>query len=93
MQLLNNHNSIIRKNLAQYGGREVEHERDGFIISFASAAKAVSCALAIQKEMQEADANTIGFRMGINAGEPVEISNNMFGDTIQFAANLCIGCR
>ena len=32
---------------------EVEHEGSGFIISFSSAAKAVACALAIQKDMQD----------------------------------------
>jgi AraC-like DNA-binding protein len=72
----------------QYGGREVEHERDGFIVSFTSASKAVSCALTIQNEMQHA--SDIGFKAGINAGEPVEQSNNIFGDTIRFAGNLCM---
>ena len=88
-ELLNRHNNIIRKNLPLYGGREVEHGGTGFIISFASAAKAVSCALVIQKEMLDYDADIIGFRMGINAGEPVEKSNKLFGDTIQLAANMC----
>ncbi len=87
-ELLNTHNNIIRKNILQFGGREVEHEGSGFIISFTAASKAVSCALAIQKEMQ-ALANTLAFKIGINSGEPVENSNKMFGDTIQFAANLC----
>jgi AraC-like DNA-binding protein len=89
-ELLNHHNNIIRKNLSLYGGREVEHERSGFLISFTSAAKAVSCALAIQKDMQYPGANALGFKIGINAGEPVEKSNKMFGDTIQFATNLCM---
>ena len=88
-ELLNRHNNIIRKNLPLYGGREVEHGGTGFIISFASAAKAVSCALAIQKDMAVTDAEAIGFRIGINAGEPVEKSNKLFGDTIQLAANMC----
>jgi AraC-like DNA-binding protein len=87
-ELLNNHNNIIRKNLAQYTGHEAEHGKNGFIISFISAAKAVACALAIQKELH-ACATTLGFRMSINAGEPVEKSNRMFGDTIQQAINLC----
>jgi AraC-like DNA-binding protein len=87
-QLLRVHNDIIRKNLAQYGGAEVEHGGSGFIISFTSASKAVSCALVIQNEMQEADADAIGFRIGINAGEPVEKSNKLFGDTIQLAERL-----
>jgi AraC-like DNA-binding protein len=88
-ELLGQHNNIIRKNLVQYGGREVEHGGSGFIISFASAAAAVSCALAIQKDIPNSDAGAIGFKMGINAGEPIEKSNKLFGDTIQLAKYMC----
>lgn len=86
---LNRHNNIIRKIVAKYGGSEVEHGGTGFIISFASATKAVSCAIAIQKDMQDSDAGITGFRIAINAGEPVEKSNKLFGDTIQLAGNMC----
>jgi AraC-like DNA-binding protein len=88
-ELINRHNEIIRKNISQYGGSEVEHGGVGFIISFTSAAKAVSCALAIQKDMQSSDADAIGFKMSINAGEPIEKSNKLFGDTIQLAGYMC----
>lgn len=94
VELLTGHNNIIRKNIAQYGGREAEQAGSGFIISFSSAAKAVSCALAIQKEMPAALANALTFKMSINAGEPVENSNHLFGDTIQVARYMCAiaGC-
>jgi AraC-like DNA-binding protein len=88
-ELLSRHNSIIRKNLAEYGGREVEHCGTGFIASFTSAAKAVSCALAIQKDIPQEDADITCFRMGINAGEPVTKSNKLFGDIIQLATYMC----
>ena len=87
--LLNRHNNIIRKHASAHGGREVEHESAGFIISFASAAKAVSCALAIQKELPRADMETLGFSIGINGGEPIEKSNKLFGDAIQMAGYMC----
>jgi AraC-like DNA-binding protein len=87
-ELLNQHNSIIRKRLAEHGGSEVEHGGNGFILSFASASKAVACALAIQKDLKPGDAEAIGFRIGINAGEPIEKSNKLFGDTIQFASHI-----
>jgi AraC-like DNA-binding protein len=87
--LLENHNNIIRKNLLQHVGCEAEYEGSDFIISFSSAAKAVSCALAIQKDMQDAHGDAFSFRIAINAGEPVEKSNQLFGDTIQFAENMC----
>ncbi|MGH2562876.1 MAG: helix-turn-helix domain-containing protein, partial [Ginsengibacter sp.] len=88
-EFLDNHNSIIRKNIHPHGGREVEHEGPGFIISFSSASKAVACGLTIQQEMQHAYADTFSFRIAINAGEPVEKSNQLFGDTIHFANNMC----
>jgi len=86
---LNVHNGIIRKNLAVHGGREVEYGGTGFIISFTSASKAVACAVAIQKQMQENNDNSIGTRIAISAGEPVEKSNKLFGDTIQLAVYMC----
>ncbi len=88
-ELLGRHNNIIRKNLEEYGGREVEHGGTGFISSFASATKAVSCALAIQKEMSGEEEAVTGFRIGIHAGEPVSKSDNLFGDAIQVAGYMC----
>jgi len=87
-ELLNCHINIIRKNLLQHSGREAEHEGSGFIVSFSSATKAVACALSIKKELQDHIADSLGFKIAINAGEPVEKSNKLFGDTIQFAANM-----
>ncbi len=88
-ELLKEQNNIIRKNLGLYGGSEVEHGGNGFIMSFVSAAKAVSCALAIQKDIHSADMEAIGFKISINAGEPIEKTNKLFGDTIHLAEHLC----
>ena len=88
-ELLQQHNRVIRKNLGLHGGREVEHGGHGFILSFASASKALSCVLSIQEEMPADVADTIGFRMSINSGEPIEKSNKLFGDTLHMAEHLC----
>ena len=87
--LMNRQHEIIRKDLQLQGGSEVEHGGEGFIISFTAASKAVSCALALLKDIPVADAVLLGFRMAINGGEPIEKSNKLFGDTIQFANYLC----
>jgi len=89
-ELLNRHNEVIRKELAAHGGREAENEGAGFVGSFNSAAKAVSCALAIQKSLSESDWDLAGFRIGINAGEPVSKNEKLFGDTIQLAERMCM---
>ncbi len=88
-ELLKQQNGIIRKCLAEYGGREVEQVGTGFVISFASAAEAVACALAIQKNIPPTHADISGLRIAINAGEPVGKTNKLFGDTTQFAGYLC----
>jgi AraC-like DNA-binding protein len=88
-ELINVQNEAIRKELAIHGGREVENAGNGFIASFSSAVKAISCALAIQKSMSVADRRQTGFKIGINGGEPVSKSDKLFGDTIQMAKYLC----
>ena len=88
-KLMDSHNNIIRRNILQHEGREAEYEGSGFIISFSSAQKAVACALSMQKDMQGAHEHAFSFRIALNAGEPVEKSNQLFGDTIQFASNMC----
>jgi AraC-like DNA-binding protein len=80
---------IVRKNIKQFNGREAEHESEGFVVSFVSAANALSCALAIKNEMPAADAGLLGFRMALNGGEPIEHSNQLFGDTIRRGHYLC----
>jgi AraC-like DNA-binding protein len=88
-KLLNIHNNLVRKNASQFEGTEVEHPGHGFIISFSSAGKAVACALGIQRDMDEVNADIIGFKMSISGGEPVEKGDKIFGDTIQRAQNMC----
>lgn len=88
-EFIKRHNEIIRKNILLHGGSEVEHGGEGFIISFTSAVKAVSCSLAIQKDMPVFDSTILGFKAGINGGEPIEKSNKLFGDAIQFGHYLC----
>ena len=88
-ELINKHNETIRKSLLIHNGGEVEHGGEGFIISFASASKAIACALAIQKDLPVFDKTILGLKMSINGGEPIENSNKLFGDTIQFSSYLC----
>jgi AraC-like DNA-binding protein len=87
--LLDRQNSLIRKELSNSGGREVEHNGNGFIISFSSAAKAIACAHEIWKGLSDKDRSLTGFKIGLNAGEPVEKSDKLFGDTIRLARYLC----
>ncbi|BAV04071.1 DNA-binding response regulator, AraC family [Filimonas lacunae] len=76
---------LIRQNLALFNGREVEYPGTDFIASFTSASHAVACALAIRQAAQQEAC----LKISINAGEPVATNNALFGNTIQFARQLC----
>jgi class 3 adenylate cyclase len=92
MQMLNLHNSIVRKALADSGGREVKHTGDGIMASFVSAAAAVKCATEVQRALVQHEENrdrVVKLRIGAAAGEPVEQHNDLFGCTVQLAARLC----
>jgi class 3 adenylate cyclase len=95
--LLGVHDTVVRKALADLGGREVKHTGDGIMASFVSAAGAVRCAIQIQRELaKDAQANperSLKVRVGAAAGEPVEQHNDLFGCTVQLAARLCAHAR
>jgi AraC-like DNA-binding protein len=87
--LLEQYHKIIRKNIKEHNGNEVEHGGNDFIVSFISAANAFACALAIQTDIPDSLATSIDFKMSLKSGEPVEKSNKLFGDTVQLAQQIC----
>lgn len=93
MAMLGLHDSIVRKALADCGGREVKHTGDGIMASFVSPAAAVKCAVQIQTELAKHEQNRgerpVRIRVGAAAGEPVEQHNDLFGCTVQLASRLC----
>ncbi|MGH2671041.1 MAG: adenylate/guanylate cyclase domain-containing protein, partial [bacterium] len=59
--------------LKTHGGSEVKTMGDGFMASFGSATKALECAVAIQRTMEQGTGNMkdVRVRIGLNAGEPI----------------------
>ena len=51
MEVLREHNAIVREQVKAHGGFEVKSEGDGFMIAFQSAGKALACACGIQKAL------------------------------------------
>ena len=91
-EIVRAHDSIVRRCLAACGGREVKHTGDGIMASLPDAARAVDCAIRIQRAFQHHNTSNpepIHVRIGMDSGEPVEDSNDLFGSTVQLAARLC----
>ena len=90
--LLASHSKIIRDQLDKYGGVEVKTMGDGFMIAFYSARKAVSCAVDIQRDLQEFNRENperqLKVRIGLNLGEAIKEEEDYFGSAVVIAARI-----
>ena len=86
------HNRVVREALTQFRGREVKHTGDGIMASFEQASDSVEAAIMMQRG---ANAHTqsnpnlpLYLKIGINAGEPIQEDNDLFGSTVQMSARV-----
>jgi class 3 adenylate cyclase/pimeloyl-ACP methyl ester carboxylesterase len=95
-ELLREHERITREVLKAHGGAEVKTMGDGFMASFGGVARAVECAIELQRafnERNEAAAETLQIRVGLNAGEPIEEEDSdgrvdLFGASVILASRI-----
>jgi len=91
-EVLRTHNTIMRDALKAHAGSEIKHTGDGIMASFASASRALECAVAVQRAFathNESTETPIRVRIGLNAGEPVAEEKDLFGTAVQLAARIC----
>ena len=84
---------ILDPLVREHNGRIVKTMGDGVLVEFASAVNAVTCAIDIQKGMATAnqglaDDRRILLRVGINLGDVVVESGDLYGDGVIVAARL-----
>jgi len=92
VEMVRAHDSVVRRALADAGGREVKHTGDGIMAAFDATVAAVESARAIQAGLDRFNHNSdekLRVRIGIDVGEPVVDNNDLFGTTVQMAARLC----
>lgn len=92
VEMVRAHDAMVRRALQDKRGREVKHTGDGIMASFDDTAAAVACARAIQQSFDAfnlASREPLRVRVGLDVGEPVADSNDLFGTTVQTAARLC----
>src|SRR5687768_11673716 len=85
--------TVIEPLVRQHTGRIVKFMGDGVLVEFPSAVSAVSCALAVQKLMAEAnvslvEAKRIFLRIGINVGDVIGEGSDIYGEGVNIAARL-----
>ena len=81
-------------NLIQhYRGRVVDSPGDNLLAEFGSVVDAVSCAVEVQRELAERNAELpenrrMPFRIGVNLGDVIEEGERIYGDGINIAARM-----
>jgi class 3 adenylate cyclase len=91
MEVLREHNAIIRDQIKTNAGFEVKSEGDGFMVAFQSAGKALACAAAMQKALADrngAAGEPIRVRIGLHAGEVIKEGEDFFGRNVIMAARV-----
>jgi TolB-like protein/class 3 adenylate cyclase len=84
---------LLDPRIAEHRGRIVKTTGDGLLVEFASVLDAVRCAVAVQQAMPERNTgvaadNRIELRIGINLGDVIVESDDLYGDGVNIAVRI-----
>jgi class 3 adenylate cyclase len=92
LEVLREHNSIVRAHVGEHGGFEVKSQGDGFMVAFSSARRALDCAIAIQRafatQVEEQADEAVRVRIGMHTGEAIRERDDFFGRNVILAARI-----
>jgi class 3 adenylate cyclase len=84
MELLGEHNRLVRSAITEHRGYEVKTEGDAFMVAFQSARDALRCAIDVQRAFESRNDDVerpVRVRIGLHTGEPVREGSD---DTADF---------
>jgi class 3 adenylate cyclase len=83
--VLDQHNTIVRQEIARFRGREVKTLGDGFLVTFDGPARAVRCAMTITEAVRSLG---IEVRSGVHTGEIEVQGDDIGGVGVHIAARI-----
>jgi len=90
--ILREHHRIVREALARQGGREIKVQGDGFMLAFGGAARALRCAIDIQRAfadfVPQPGGEPIAVHIGIHTGDAFDEGDDYLGLTVIVASRL-----
>jgi class 3 adenylate cyclase len=91
-ELLQEHHRIVRDLVSQHGGREVKVQGDGFMMAFGGVARALRCAIEMQRAFRDYSLShqdrPIQVHIGVHTGEAFEEDDDFLGHTVIVASRL-----
>jgi len=93
VRTLNEYKDAMSKLIQEFKGRVVDAVGDNLLAEFGSVVDAVNCAVEIQRELAERNANLprarqMEFRIGINLGDIIVEEERIYGDGVNIAARV-----
>ena len=93
VRTLTSYRTAITDLVQQFRGRVVDTPGDNLLAEFTSVVDAVNCAVEIQRELAERNAELpynrkMEFRIGVNLGDVIEEEGRIYGDGINIAARV-----
>jgi adenylate cyclase len=93
IRTLTTYRNAIAKLVQQFRGRIVDSPGDNILSEFTSVVDAVNCAVEIQRELAERNADLpynrkMEFRIGVNVGDVVQKEERIYGDGVNIAARV-----
>ena len=97
MNVLNLHNSIVRRQVARFGGTEVKSQGDGFMLSFPSARAALDAMSESQRALatwaRSHPVSAVRVRVGVHTGEAIHDGSDLYGRHVVIAARVAAQAR
>ena len=84
-RLLEEHDAVVRANLARFRGREIETTGDGFLTTFDGPARAIRAAAAIRDDLVD---QGLQIRVGLHTGECELVGDHIRGIAVHIAARV-----
>lgn len=84
-ELLERHNTLVRRQLLRFRGREIDTAGDGFFATFDGPARAIRCACAITDGVRELG---LSIRAGLHTGECEIADSNVAGIAVHTGARV-----
>jgi class 3 adenylate cyclase len=97
LEVLRAHHALIRGRLHAHDGYEVKCQGDGFMLAFGSARRALECAIAIQRAIQDRNTaqpdDAVQVRIGLHTGEAIKDADDFHGKDVVLAARIANAAR
>src|SRR3990172_6321457 len=89
-QVLQAHFDLVRREIERHSGQEVKTIGDSFMVAFGSARRALECAIAVQRALEEHrrqhPEQAVHLRIGLNSGEVIQEQEDLFVAALDAAA-------